>query len=88
MKSSPVRRLPTIFTRGVSAKGGRGSTLRGGEGAIETAGRQVGFVALRQNKPAFSGRRNPLAFVLSLRRSARRYLSQRDKFYLVAARHF
>ncbi|HWN95531.1 MAG TPA: YceK/YidQ family lipoprotein, partial [Methylomirabilota bacterium] len=44
----------------------------------------LGFVALRQNKPAFSGRRNPLAFVLSLRRSARRYLSQRDKFYLAA----
>ncbi len=44
---------------------------------------EVGFVALRQNKPAPSGRHghvdgNPL------RRSALRYLSQRDKFHPTA----
>ena len=44
--------------------------------------KQVGFVALRQNKPASSGRmearRNARLFE---RRWTRRYLSQRDKFH-------
>src|SRR5687767_14195710 len=45
---------------------------------------KVGFVALRQNKPASSGR---IVFCRSRqpeRRSAWSYLSQRDKFHLVS----
>jgi hypothetical protein len=44
----------------------------------------VGFVALRQNEPAFSGRLNdPVGG--RQRRSTRRYLSQRDKFHPTGA---
>jgi hypothetical protein len=45
---------------------------------------KMGFVALRQNKPAFSGRWAVVGLAGLLRRFTRRYLSQRDKFHHTA----